>query len=154
MKKGIDYIGVGCGAVILNAEGKVFLAKRGKEARNEKQKWEFPGGSVEFGENLEDTLIREIKEEYDFAIAVEELIDVVNHIIPQEKQHWVSPTFLCRYQSGTPRIMEPHKCEKIGWFDLNQLPEREMTIASAKSLESLRKKISGGSWSRQCGNVR
>ena len=141
MKKGIDYIGVGCGAIILNAEGKVFLAKRGKEARNEKQKWEFPGGSVEFGEKLEDTLVREIKEEYDFTIIVEELIDVVNHIIPREKQHWVSPTFLCRYESGTPRIREPHKCEKIGWFDLNELPEQEMTIASTKSLESLRKKI-------------
>jgi mutator protein MutT len=145
MRKGIDYIGVGCGAVIVNAEGKIFLAMRGMEARNEKQKWEFPGGSVEFGENLEDTLIREIKEEYDFAIAVEELIDVVNHIIPQEKQHWVSPTFLCRYRSGTPRIMEPLKCEKIGWFDLNELPVQEMTIASEKSLESLRKKIAKNS---------
>ena len=32
MKKGIDYIGVGAGAVILSPEGKVFLARRGKEA--------------------------------------------------------------------------------------------------------------------------
>jgi len=44
MKKGIDYIGVGAGAIIFNKDGALFLAKRGKEARNEKHKWEFPGG--------------------------------------------------------------------------------------------------------------
>jgi ADP-ribose pyrophosphatase YjhB (NUDIX family) len=57
MMKGIDYIGVGVGAVILNKRGEIFLAMRGKEARNEQYKWEFPGGSVEFGENLEDAVI-------------------------------------------------------------------------------------------------
>ena len=64
MKKGIDYIGVGSGAIIVNREGKVFLAKRGRDARNESGKWEFPGGGVEFGERLEDALVREVREEY------------------------------------------------------------------------------------------
>jgi mutator protein MutT len=133
MKKGVDYIGVGAGAVIVNGEGRLFLAKRGRECRNERQKWEFPGGSVEFGERLEDALVREIEEEYGFLIEVESLLDVVNHIIHDEKQHWVSPTFLCRYKSGIPRIMEPHKCDEIGWFRLEQVPEQELTIASKKS---------------------
>jgi mutator protein MutT len=139
MKKGLDYIGVGVGAVILDQIGAVFLAKRGKEARNERHKWEFPGGSVEFGETLEQALVREVKEEYDIVIKVVRLLDVVDHIIPSEKQHWVSPTFLCRITNGSPRIREPHKCEQIGWFGLNEIPEGELTIASKKSLESLRK---------------
>lgn len=140
MKKGIDYIGVGVGAVIVNAQGRIFLAKRGKEARNESGKWEFPGGAVEFGETLELALVREVKEEYGFDIEVQELLDVVNHIIPDEKQHWVSPTFLCRVKSGTPRILEPHKCDEIGWFALVEIPEEKLTIASRKSLESFQKK--------------
>ena len=142
MKKGIDYIGVGAGAVIVNAKGEVFLARRGAEARNERHKWEFPGGAVEFGERLEDALIREVMEEYGFEIEVQELLDVVNHIIPDENQHWVSPTFLCRHKNGTPRIREPHKCEAIGWFRLEQIPIQELTIASKKSLHSLRKRSS------------
>jgi 8-oxo-dGTP diphosphatase len=140
MKKGIDYIGVGVGAIISNPEGKVFLAKRGKQARNESGKWEFPGGGVEFGETLEHALMREVMEEYGFEVEVQELLDVVNHLIPDEEQHWVSPTFLCRYKCGSPRIREPHKCDEIGWFELDRVPEREMTIASKKSLESLRRK--------------
>ena len=140
MKKGIDYIGVGVGAIIFNEEGKIFLAKRGRDAGNERHKWEFPGGGVSFGETLEHALEREILEEYGFEIEVQKLLDVVNHIIPAEEQHWVSPTFICTVKSGTPRIMEPTKCEEIGWFRLDQIPENLLSIASRKSLESLRKK--------------
>lgn len=73
--KGKDFIGVGSGAIIFNDEGKVFIAKRGKGARNEHGKWDFPGGSVEFGEKCEDAVKREIKEEYDFEIEVIEFLD-------------------------------------------------------------------------------
>ena len=62
MKPGIDYIGVGVGAVIINKEGKIFLAKRGKRVRNESGLWDFPGGGVEYGETLIKSLIREIDE--------------------------------------------------------------------------------------------
>ena len=58
-------------------------------------------------------------EEYGFEIEVVELLDVVNHILPDEKQHWVSPTYLCRYKSGSPRIREPRKCIAIGWFRMD-----------------------------------
>lgn len=140
MKQGIDYIGVGVGAIIFNTEGKIFLAKRGQGARNESGKWEFPGGSVEFNETLEHALCREVREEYGFEIEVRELLDVVDHIIPQEKQHWVSPSFICRITSGTPTIREPDKCDEIGWYALEEVPEDRLTIASQKSLASLRKK--------------
>ena len=141
MKQGIDYIGVGVGAVIRNSEGKLFLALRGKAARNEAGTWEFPGGGVEFGEGLEHALIREVREEYGFEIEVVELLDVVNHIIPDEGQHWVSPTFLCRVTSGAPSILEPHKCDEIGWFRLEDIPVHRLSIASKKSLESLKKRL-------------
>ncbi|MDO8524700.1 MAG: hypothetical protein Q7R99_03655 [bacterium] len=42
MKRGVDYIGVGAGAIIFNNEGKVFIAQRGPGARNESGKWDFP----------------------------------------------------------------------------------------------------------------
>ncbi len=141
MKKGFDYIGVGVGGIIFNAEGRVFLAKRGREARNESGKWEFPGGAVEFGETLEHALAREVLEEYGITIEVGALLDVVNHIIPAEGQHWVSPSFICRIADGSPVIKEPHKCCEIGWFDINRIPEQELTIASKKSFENLKKKI-------------
>jgi 8-oxo-dGTP diphosphatase len=144
MKKGIDYIGVGVGAVIFDSGGRVFLAKRGREARNESGKWEFPGGGVEFGETLQQAIVREVREEYGIEIAVLGLLDVVDHLIPEEGQHWVSPTFLCSISSGTPSIREPHKCDEIGWFTIDDIPVEKLSLASKKSLDSLEKKGRSG----------
>lgn len=64
MQRGIDYVGVGVGAAIFNSEDKLFLTLRGKKAKNERGKWEIPGGNVEFGETLEDAIKREMREEH------------------------------------------------------------------------------------------
>lgn len=122
MKRGIDYIGVGVGALIVDGQGRLFLAQRGPKAQNERGLWEFPGGSVEFGETLADALRREIHEEFGIWIAVGELLEVVDHLLPEEGQHWVSPTFLCTLVEGEPTIQEPEKCSAIGWFYPHELP--------------------------------
>jgi ADP-ribose pyrophosphatase YjhB (NUDIX family) len=122
VRAGYDYIGVGVGALIFNAEGLVFLAQRGPLSRNERGCWEFPGGGLAFGERLEDGIRREIMEEFGMEIAVERLLHVVDHILPAEGQHWVSPTFIAHHIGGTPTIREPGKCSAIGWFAIDNLP--------------------------------
>src|SRR5512136_1918379 len=121
MQRGVDYIGVGVGAVLVDDQGRLFLARRGPQAKNERGLWEFPGGSVELGERLADALAREMREEYGLEIAVGELLDVVDHILPDEGQHWVSPTFICSIVSGEPAIRESAKCSQIGWFALDEI---------------------------------
>ncbi len=123
MIAGRDYIGVGVGAMVFDEQGRVFLAQRGPQAKNERGCWEFPGGSVEYGETLAAAITREFREEYGMEIEVVELLHVADHILPAEKQHWVSPTFIARHRGGVPRIVEPGKCIAIGWFDLSALPQ-------------------------------
>lgn len=139
-RRGIDYIGVGVGAVILNEHHEVFLARRGEKARNERGLWECPGGSVEFGETLAAALRREMREEYGIEIEVGELLDVVDHILPDEGQHWVSPSYICRITAGVPAIREPEKCSQIGWFALDALPSAT-TLASKNSLNAIKEKM-------------
>lgn len=140
MKKGVDYIGVGAGAMIFNEEGHVFINKRGPEARNESGKWEFPGGGVEFGETCETAVIREVFEEFNFKIEVVELLEVVNHIIPDENQHWVSPSFIAKHISGEPQIMEPTKCTDFKWTPIEEINPEELSIASRSNFESYMRK--------------
>ena len=140
MKRGVDYIGVGVGAVIINELGQLFLSRRGPQSRNEVGLWEFPGGSVEFGEKLTDALKREILEEFGVQIEVGPLLDICDHILPEEGQHWVSPTFICRIISGTPTILKSGKSSQIGWFDLNQLPN-DLTVISRENLTHYVEKI-------------
>ncbi|MGB8264260.1 MAG: NUDIX domain-containing protein [Dehalococcoidales bacterium] len=133
MKRGVDYIGVGVGAIIVDNQGRLFLARRGSKAKNERGLWEFPGGSVEFGETMAAALQREMREEFGIEITVGKLLDVVDHILKAERQHWVSPTFLCTIASGEPEIKEPEKCAEIGWFRPDAVPQ-ELTQISCKNL--------------------
>ncbi len=132
--KGIDYIGVGVGAVIVDDRGRVFLARRGPKARNERGRWEFPGGAVRFGETQACAIVREIREEFGVTVEVGTLIGVADHILPAEKQHWVSPAYLCRIVSGAPEIREPEKCTEIQWVTLEELITFRLTRASSQTL--------------------
>lgn len=125
--------------MIFNNQGKVFLSKRGKNVRNEKGFWEFPGGAVNFGETLANAIIREFNEEYSIQIQTMELLCVTDHILIDEKQHWVSPTFLGIIISGEPKINEPEKCSEIGWFFLSQLPQPLMTVSKNNVNEYVKK---------------
>ena len=123
MQPGRDYVGVGVGAMVFNREGKVFLAKRGPRAYNEQGTWEFPGGKVSFGETLADAITREFQEEYGMTIQLVDLLGVNDHILVNEHEHWVSPTFIAQHVAGTPAILEPEKCLGIGWFGRAELPQ-------------------------------
>jgi mutator protein MutT len=139
MRRGIDYIGVGIGAVIVNSDGKMLLAKRGKKARNERGKWEFPGGAVEFGDTMRDTIIREMKEELGIEIEPIHHLSPIDHIIPDEKQHWVTSMFISKIVKGEPQIMEPDKCSEIGWFTLEEIKKLPLSIATQEGVLKLKK---------------
>lgn len=123
MKAGVDFIGIAVGIFLINDEGKVFLTKRSKHATNERGTWEIPGGKVNFGERLEDAAKREAKEEYGIDIELIEQFPAQNHLIPEENQHWVPTCFMAKIVgSQEPKIMEPDKCDAIGWFSFDALP--------------------------------
>ena len=142
MKKfqiGKDYIGVGAGAAIFNHQDKVLLALRGKKAKNEAGTWEIPGGAVEFGETIEHALKRELKEELDVEIEIIEMLQLCDHIIPEENQHWVAPTYLCKITKGTPKVIEPEKCDKIGWFTLDEAEQLPLSIVTRHDISILKR---------------
>jgi len=60
------------GACITNENGEVLLQKRS----DEDDIWGLPGGAVEIGESIEETVIREIKEETGLDIKIDYLIGV------------------------------------------------------------------------------
>ena len=135
MTPGRDFIGVGVGAMVFNKAGQVFFAKRGPAARNEIGRWEFPGGTVEFGEKLADAIKREMLEEYGLKMELTGVLGAFDHILAAPKEHWVSITFIGRHVAGTPTILEPTKCSEIGWFSIAS-PPSPLSQISAQNLEA------------------
>ncbi len=70
-------------AVIINQDDQILITKRASH-QHQGNKWEFPGGKVEKGENPQQALQRELKEELGIDIqSVKNLIEI-NHIYPDK----------------------------------------------------------------------
>ncbi len=124
IKPGSDHIGVGDGVLILNKKGQGLLMKRSGKVRNESGWWSKPGGGIDFGENAIDAMKREMLEEVGVEVEIIGYLPHTDHIIDKENQHWVAINYIAKIKSGEPKMMEPHKCEELGWFDLDNLPEK------------------------------
>ena len=67
-------------AAVIVHDGRVFATQRGYG--DWKDWWEFPGGKIEPGETPEDALVREIREELDAQIVVDDLIQTIEWDYP------------------------------------------------------------------------
>lgn len=135
MKAGKDYIGVGCGAFIINEKNEILLMRRGPRSKNRIGHWTIPGGAVEFGETFHSALKREIKEELAIDIEILDHLCLVDDILPEENQHWITPQFLACIVSGEAKITEPEKCDGLAWFRFDALPE-PLTIMTVQAIQA------------------
>ncbi len=91
------------GALIVNKDGKILLAKSHKWF----DKYTLPGGHIEVGETMEDALKREVKEEVGLDVEVVEFLLMQEAIFAKEfwkKKHFIFFDFLCRVDNQEVRL--------------------------------------------------
>ena len=115
-------------AAIIRDEDKVFTTQRGYGAY--KDWWEFPGGKIEPGEKPEDALIREIKEELNTMIAVDQFLMTVEYDYPEF--HLTMDCFWCHVEEGNLTLLE-HEAAK--WLPLNNLRQVNWLPADLQVIE-------------------
>lgn len=89
----------GCvGAFIQKENGSFLVVKRADDDEFFPGSWELPGGGSDFGEELQDTVVREIKEETGLDIIVGKPLAVHTHFMERkdEKVQRIEVTFLCQ----------------------------------------------------------
>lgn len=101
-------------AIIRDDEDRIFATQRGYGAM--KDGWEFPGGKIEAGETPEQALRREIKEELDTLIVVENLLTTVEWDYPDF--HLTMHCYWCHVESGSLTLKEH---EAARWLTLDQI---------------------------------
>ena len=90
-------------AAVIEKDDKIFCAQRNL-AKSMGGKWEFPGGKIEEGETNEEALVREISEEFDSEIKVNEYIMTVEHDYPTF--HITMHAYLCSLVNGELTLKE------------------------------------------------
>ena len=110
---------------LIDTDGRVLLAER-PAGKTMAGLWEFPGGKVEHGERPEQTLIRELKEE--FGIVVNESclapLTFASHAYPEF--HLLMPLYVCRRWDGIVKALEG---QRLAWVRPNRLKDYKMPPA-------------------------
>ena len=114
---------------------KILLGKRAQQPGQ--GLWSIPGGAIELGETVHQAARRELREECNIEIQVEKLFNVVDVIVPGEKErikfHYVIIYLLARYLSG-----ETHPGSDalaVCWATHQELDNLEMSPVVRKNIK-------------------
>ncbi len=106
---------VAVGGLVKDGKGNILIGKS-----IWRKQWEFFGGQVEMGENLEEALIREINEESGVIVKVVSLVGIYSNIKGSMGESNIKqiPTklildFICEYVSGEP--INSNETMEVSW---------------------------------------
>lgn len=101
-------------AAVIKNGNKIYATQRGYGEF--KGGWEFPGGKIEQGETSQEALVREIEEELETKIKVNDLIDTIEYDYPTF--HLSMECFWCEIIKGNLVLLE---AEAAKWLTKEEL---------------------------------
>lgn len=111
-------------AIILNYKREILMQKRA-----DTRKWCIISGHVEFGESVEDAIIREVREEASVPSEVIRLIGVYSspqyttYYYPDRVVQYVVTYFEVKLLSSIPPDLTNAETERFNYFPINALPQ-------------------------------
>ncbi|MFB6292158.1 MAG: NUDIX hydrolase [Candidatus Nanohaloarchaea archaeon] len=127
---------------VVVAQGEVLLAKKEEdEGHPIGGEWHFPGGFMEGGEQPEEAVKRELKEEIGLEVDVHHLVDVYH----EEKGDLVRVFYYCEADS---RDLEPGEdLEELEWVEPEKVVEKlsdgheAAVVSDRQDIENLMEKL-------------
>lgn len=121
-------------AAIIFREGKYLITRR-MEGDSFGGFWEIPGGKKDPGETLEETVVREIREELGVDIEVVSYYRTARYPYPRRTVDL--HLFHCRIVSGEPQALE---CQDFAWVAPSELKDFSFPDADASLISELERK--------------
>lgn len=139
-----DLFHIGVKALIRNKEGKILLLQNNTEKDHSRNPahWDLPGGRMQKGATIEETLIREIEEEIGVkSIEIGELLDTsISNFRIRFDQHSVGLlllTYLCKIADDQKIKLGDEEHLRYEWF----IPQEAAKLLSLKFSTSLTERV-------------
>ena len=130
--------------LIVNKEDEVLFVRRKKEdLKQAHNKWEFPGGKIDFGEYPEQTAVREAKEESGYDIKVDFLLPKILSLkweSPEREAQQILICYVCSLLGGKSTIPD-HGVSEIKWFRLDKSPKDKDCLPGTIDFLNIYKKV-------------
>ena len=111
------------GAIIESPQG-VLLAQRNHPPFE--GYWCLPGGHIEFGEDVDDALYREIREETGLSITKHRFFGYFTEYYPDLDWHAVALMFVV--QAEGVEVRQRSEVKQLRWFSRQELPGMELAF--------------------------
>ncbi|MBS4540163.1 NUDIX domain-containing protein [Clostridium sp. D2Q-11] len=93
---------------IIVKDKEILILKRSENSSFGGKLWDIPGGKLEFGETLKESIIREIKEETNIDINIKKTIASTSSINKSNDKQFITLIYLCEYHSGDIKLDDEH----------------------------------------------
>ncbi|WP_314588617.1 NUDIX hydrolase [Paenibacillus terrigena] len=119
--------------LIYDEQGRILVVKNGGPSAY----WGLPGGAVEQGETLEQSAIREAKEETGYDIAITGLSSLREMYFTERESHALIITFTAKIIGGSIQVQDPdNDIVDVRWIDKDTTMELMPALTEMLRLNS------------------
>lgn len=108
----------------LHKGDKVFVAKRADSKKFLPGVYELPGGHIEFGESMEMGLVREMEEEFNVTVLVEDPFYTFTYLNKDKTKHTLEVVYFTRLLDDKQKIkLNPQDHSEFKWLNKEEVEE-------------------------------
>ncbi len=125
-------IGVSQKAILFNENEKLLTIRRTETAPTRPLHWDLPGGELNFGEDAQEGILREIREETGLEVQDLKVMDIISRL-NDKGEFWVTICYTAR--PTTADVVLSHEHDDFKWVTTDEFQQLQASSRNKKFVE-------------------